>query len=195
MPQLFCSTLPLRKREIVRSLHLRSCALLFVAIVHLSFSSLGSPDAILCCGMIADVHSHVISESLLARFARNRDFGFEDAGDGIYTAPGYGPLDWGLYRHEERLQGLVDRKVELQVISPLPYFLNWPGGAADVEFARLINGSTAECVAGSNGRFAGLAVLPLSEPDKAIAELDRTLGEHGFVGVALVGHRCPGRRD
>ena len=74
--------------------------------------------------MIADVHAHVISESLLAQFARSRDFGFEDAGDEVYTAPGYGPLDWSLYRHEGRLQGLVDRKVELQVVSPLPNFLN-----------------------------------------------------------------------
>ena len=86
------------------------------------------------------------------------------------------------------MQGLVDRKVGLQVVSPLPNFLNWPGGAADVEFARLINASTAECVAGSCGRFAGLAALPLSEPDKAVAELDRAVGEYGFIGVALGTH-------
>jgi len=138
--------------------------------------------------MLADVHSHVIAESLLARFSRNRDFGFEDAGGGVYTVPGYGPLDWGLYRHDRRLQSLAERNIELQIVSPLPYFLNWSGGAADVEFARIINASTAECVAGSSGRFRGLAALPLGEPDKAVAELDRALEEHEFVGVALGSH-------
>jgi aminocarboxymuconate-semialdehyde decarboxylase len=138
--------------------------------------------------MRADVHAHVIAESLLAQFARNRDFGFEDAGDGIYTVPGYGALDWGLYRHEKRLQSLADRRIEMQIVSPLPYFLNWPDGAADVEFTRSVNASTAECVASSGGKFAGLAALSLGEPDKAVAELDRAIGEYGFVGVALGTH-------
>ena len=138
--------------------------------------------------MIGDVHAHVISEALLARFARNRDFGFEHVGDGVYTVPGYGPLDRGLYRHEERLRGLADRGVDLQVVSPLPYFLGWPGGAPDVEFTRLVNASTAECVAAADGRFQGLAALPLAEPDKVIDELGRALGEYGFVGAALGTH-------
>lgn len=138
--------------------------------------------------MIADVHAHVIAESLLARFARNGDFGFEHAGAGVYTVPAYGPLDWELYRHEERLQRLAATGVEYQIVSPLPYFLNWPGGAADVDFARLVNASTAECVAASGGRFKGLAALPLGEPDRAVGELERALGEHGFVGAALGTH-------
>ncbi len=138
--------------------------------------------------MIVDVHAHVIAESLLEQFAGTRDFGFEDAGDGVFTVPGYGPLDWSLYRHEERLQRLADRGVEIQIVSPLPYFLNWPGGSPNVEFARLINASTAECVAASGQRFRGLAALPLGEPVKAVDELGRTLGEYGFVGVALGTH-------
>ncbi len=72
--------------------------------------------------MIVDVHAHVIAESLLEQFAGTRDFGFEDAGDGVFTVPGYGPLDWSLYRHEERLQRLADRGVEIQIVSPFRIF-------------------------------------------------------------------------
>lgn len=135
--------------------------------------------------MIIDVHAHVISEELLAEWAGTKTFGIERGGDGAYIVPGYGPWAVGLYRHEARLEGLAARGVDLQLVCPIPTLLNWPGGAADVAFARALNQSTAACVARSGGRFAGLAALALGEPERAVDELDRALGEYGFVGAAI----------
>ena len=58
-------------------------------------------------------------------------------------------------------------------------------GLAD-ELARLVNERTAEHVRGAPGRFAGLAVLPLPDVDRALAELRYALDDLGLDGVALL---------
>ena len=133
--------------------------------------------------MKIDVHAHVLSESYLDRVVREGAFGFQRGEDGAALMPDYGPLDPGVYRHEKRLELLVDTGIDLQLVGPLINFVAWPGGAAGVEQARALNQSTAECVAGSGGRFAGLAALALGEPDQAVDELVRAVEEHGFVGA------------
>lgn len=54
------------------------------------------------------------------------------------------------------------------------------------ELARLVNEETAALVRSDPHRFAGLAVLPLPDPDDALAELDHGLDELGLDGVALL---------
>lgn len=135
--------------------------------------------------MIIDVHAHVISEELLNWLVSTGTFGFARREGGGYCAAVYPELDRGLYAFDKRLSGLDQRGVDLQLVSPLPNFLSWPGGAADVDFARRVNASTADCVGRSGGRFAGLAAVALGEPDRAVDELDRALGEHGLVGAVV----------
>lgn len=136
--------------------------------------------------MIVDVHAHALSASLVERFAGDGAFGMHHGDDGEVLVKGYGRFDRDVYIHDERLARLKEMEVDLQLISPLANFTTWPGGAADVELARALNASTAECVAGSGGRFGGLAALALGEPTRAVEELGRAVEEHGFVG-ALVG--------
>jgi aminocarboxymuconate-semialdehyde decarboxylase len=135
--------------------------------------------------MIIDVHAHALSASLLDRFARDGAFGFHHGRGGEVLVRGYGEFDRDVYDHEERLERLADMKVDLQLISPMLNLTSWPGTAADVELARALNQSTADCVAGSGGRFAGLAALALGEPRRAVEELGRAVEEHGFVGAAI----------
>lgn len=135
--------------------------------------------------MIVDVHAHALSGGLVDRFARDGAFGFHRGPDGELLVRGYGRLDRDVYDHEKRLQRLADMNVDLQLICPILTLTAWPGDAADVELARALNRSTADCVAGSGGRFAGLAVLPLGEPRRAVEELERAVEEHGFVGAAI----------
>jgi aminocarboxymuconate-semialdehyde decarboxylase len=136
--------------------------------------------------MIVDVHAHVLSASLLERFARDGAFGLHHSRDGDVLHRGYGVFDPDVYDHERRLARLADMGVDLQLVSPIANFTTWPGGAADVELARALNESTAKCVAESGGRFAGLAALALGDPPRAVEELGRAVEEHGFVG-ALIG--------
>lgn len=136
--------------------------------------------------MIIDIHAHALSESLVDRFARDGAFGLHLGGDGEVIAPSGRPFDTDVFRHEPRLARLGEMGVDLQLICPLANFTAWPNAAADVELARALNQSTADCVAAAGGKFAGLAALALGEPARAAEELRQAVEEHGFVG-ALVG--------
>ena len=87
----------------------------------------------------------------------------------------------------ELLDGLMARHaIDAAVISLSP-----PGvffgdqGLAD-ELARLVNERTAEHVRGAPDRFAGLAVLPLPDVERALAELRYALDDLGLDGVTLL---------
>jgi aminocarboxymuconate-semialdehyde decarboxylase len=135
--------------------------------------------------MIVDVHAHVISTSLLDRFARDGAFGLHHGSGGEVLMRGYGLFDPDVYEHERRLERLGQMGVDLQLVSPIANFTTWPGAAADVELARALNESTAACVAEAGGRFAGMAALAFGEPTRAVEELGRAVDEHGFVGVQI----------
>jgi aminocarboxymuconate-semialdehyde decarboxylase len=132
-----------------------------------------------------DVHAHALSPALLERFARDGAFGLRHDRDGNVEMHGYGPFDRDAYDHERRFTRMAEIGVDLQLISPLVSFTTWPGSAADVELSRGLNQSTADCVAASDGRFAGLAALALGEPARAADELARAVEEHGFGGAVV----------
>lgn len=78
--------------------------------------------------------------------------------------------------------------IDMQVLS-----LNSPGveqlDAADaIAMARDANDFVAAAVKRHPARFAGFAALPISAPEKAAAELDRTVREYGFKGALINGH-------
>ena len=130
-----------------------------------------------------DVHTHACSEALLDRWTRDGVHGLSREGDQVRHS--YGALEPQVYRQEERFQRMAEIGVDVQLISPVPNFTSWEGGAADAELARELNRSTAECVSESGGRFQGLATLTLGEPGGAVEELKRALDEHGFVGAFI----------
>ena len=73
--------------------------------------------------MIIDVHAHVVSEKLLDWLVGTGTFGFARRDGGGYCAEVYPELDRGLYAFDERLSGLDERGIDLQLVSPLPNFL------------------------------------------------------------------------
>ncbi len=127
--------------------------------------------------MNVDVHTHVVSKALLDKWAA------AETTERWSDSPESGPIEPGVYEYDERFERMAAMGVDLHLVSPMTSFTTWPGGAADVEFAREINQSTADCVAASEGRFAGMATLALGEAEKAPEELKRTLDEHGFAGA------------
>lgn len=138
-----------------------------------------------------DVHTHALSESLLDTWARDGRHGMSrEPGGDIQAA--WGPLDLDVYRFEPRFARMREMGVERQVITPIPGFTTWGEWAAGVTEARELNVSIAECVEDSDGRFEGFASLALGEPERAVDELTRALGEHGFSGAFIGTHA--GRR-
>ena len=92
----------------------------------------------------------------------------------------------------------IDMQV-LSVVLPMPEML--PAETA-VPRAEKANGELEKMVTAHPDRFAAFATLPVTAPDAAAAELERTVGELGFVGTMIsgtIGGRflddpCPRRR-
>jgi len=78
--------------------------------------------------------------------------------------------------------------IDMQVLS-----INAPGteqldAAEAIALARDANAALADAVKKHPTRFAGLAALPTMAPDKAAAELETTVRQHGFKGALVNGH-------
>ena len=117
-----------------------------------------------------DAHAHILPPDYRAELER-RDLI-------TFPLPPWSP---------EALDDLMARHaIDAAVISLSP-----PGvffgdqGLAD-ELARLVNERTAEHVRGAPDRFAGLAVVPLPDVDRALAELRYALDALGLDGVTLL---------
>jgi predicted TIM-barrel fold metal-dependent hydrolase len=82
---------------------------------------------------------------------------------------------------EIRLRYMDAGKVSLQVIS------QGPGNPTSSQ-CRAANEQLSAAVAKNKSRFAGFAVLPMSEPKAAAEELTRCVGEFGFVGALIDNH-------
>ena len=127
--------------------------------------------------MNIDVHTHVASKAFLDKW------GADDVDKGWADSPEDATIDPEVHSYEERFARMERIGVDLHLVSPLTSFTTWAGGAADVEHAREVNESTAECICAAEGRFAGMAALALGEPANAVDELRRTLDRDEFVGA------------
>jgi predicted TIM-barrel fold metal-dependent hydrolase len=87
----------------------------------------------------------------------------------------------------ELLEGLMARhEIDAAVVSLSPPGVWFGDPALAGELARIVNERTAELVASDPSRFAGLAVLPLPDLERALAELAYALDVLELDGVALL---------
>ncbi len=85
-----------------------------------------------------------------------------------------------------RLEDMDRVGIDVEVLSlstPNVYFAP-PERQAEV--ARLVNDAYAELIAREPARFKGFASIPMDDPDAALRELDRALGELRLNGVILL---------
>ncbi len=87
-----------------------------------------------------------------------------------------------------RISDMDEAGIGIQVLSAVtPGAQNLPG-AEGVAYARKLNAWVAgEVVAARPERFRAFATLPLSRPEAAADELERSVREHGFVGCMSYG--------
>ncbi|MFP3942177.1 MAG: amidohydrolase family protein [Thermoanaerobaculia bacterium] len=142
--------------------------------------------------MIVDFHNHYYPEAYLAELERGRSrvrVSRDDEGRTLVEYPGdYNVVALGHRSLEERIRVMDREGVDVHA-----YSLTTPGvhveePARGVELARLVNDAFAEGAQRYPGRFAPLAALPLQDPDAAVAEAERALGELGLRGVLLFSH-------
>lgn len=106
-----------------------------------------------------------------------------DASRGASGWPPPGIEDLG----EGRIAAMDAAGIDVQILS------NVPGVEAveiprAVELARQANDAVVAAATEHPDRFLGFATLPMRDPGAAVAELERTVRDHGFVGALINGH-------
>jgi predicted TIM-barrel fold metal-dependent hydrolase len=122
--------------------------------------------------MRVDAHAHVIPQAYVDAVP--------EPGGNLPKPPVVSP---------ESLLGMMDRyAIDAAVISTGPPGAFFGDQARANEIARLANELIADAVRDHPGKFAGLAMLPLPDPDAALGELAHALDALGLDGVLLLSH-------
>jgi predicted TIM-barrel fold metal-dependent hydrolase len=87
---------------------------------------------------------------------------------------------------DETVQFMERHEIDAAVMSLSPPGVSFGDQGLADELARMVNEATAELVRSAPDRYAGMAVLPLPDVDRALAELDYALDELGLDGVMLL---------
>lgn len=105
----------------------------------------------------------------------------------------YREIDDRCWSADARLRDMDGASIAAQVISPIPVLLSHDQPAAGaLALARAQNDSLGKLIRSAPDRLFGLGMVPLQDPELAVAELDRCLSELGFVGVEI-GNRVGAR--
>lgn len=137
---------------------------------------------------VVDLHAHVVLADAFETAGPYGPFHGDDADGaeffrvGDYTMKPI-PYRGSVFMDVERRLAEMDRiGIERQMLSPNP--LTFFGGvepAPAIDFARATNDAMAALIAEHPGRLLGSAQLPMQDPDAAIVELDRAIGDLGLV--------------
>lgn len=100
---------------------------------------------------------------------------------------GPNPLELAPEIGETRLRYMDQAAITVQVLSNTGPGPDLVPGADGVAIAREMNDHLASHVAKHPSRFAGFAVLPMQSPEACPAELERCVGQLGFVGANING--------
>ncbi len=86
-----------------------------------------------------------------------------------------------------RLRDMDAAGIDFQVISHNTLDTSLLSTQENIELTRAANDQLAEAVAAHPDRFAGFALLPMSDPNAAVAELERAISSLRFKGVMIHG--------
>ena len=88
-----------------------------------------------------------------------------------------------------RIEECDQAGVTVQVLSTVPVMFSYWAKARDaLDLSRMLNDHIAEVVREHPRRFAGLGTLPMQDPELAVVELERCMGELGLRGVQIGTH-------
>ena len=90
---------------------------------------------------------------------------------------------------KRRIEECDREKISMQVLSTVPVmFSYWAKPADALDLSRRLNDHIAEVVRDHPKRFAGLATIPMQDPDLAARELERCVRELGLRGAQIGTH-------
>jgi aminocarboxymuconate-semialdehyde decarboxylase len=142
--------------------------------------------------MIVDMHAHIIPENFPPAGTRPSAWSwpsmdhFEAGRARVMIGGGnYRTVHDGNWSVERRLRDMKAQSVDVEVISPMPELCAYWFTAADaLDFCRYTNDVIVRMCAAAPGRFIGLGIVPLQDPEMAAKELAH-IKSLGFPGVEL----------
>jgi aminocarboxymuconate-semialdehyde decarboxylase len=94
-----------------------------------------------------------------------------------------------VWEPSRRVEEMDRANVSMQVLSTVPVmFSYWAKPADALDLSRRLNDHIAEVVRANPTRFAGLATIPLQDPDLAARELERCVRDLGLRGAQIGTH-------
>jgi len=137
---------------------------------------------------VIDLHAHVVLADAFETAGPYGPFHGTDSAGAEYFRVGDYSLKPIAYRSsvfmdvERRLVEMDRVGISRQMLSPNPLtFFGGVEAAPAIDFARATNDAMAALVAEHPDRLLGSAQLPMQDPDAAITELERAVGELGLV--------------
>ncbi|MGH7348362.1 MAG: amidohydrolase family protein, partial [Candidatus Rokuibacteriota bacterium] len=142
--------------------------------------------------MIVDMHAHIIPENFPPAGPRPSAWSWPSLD---HFEPGrarvmiggenYRTVHDGNWNVERRLSDMKRQRVDVEVISPMPELCAyWFTPADALDLCRYTNDVIVRMCAAAPGRFIGLGIVPLQDPDMAAKELTH-IKSLGFPGVEL----------
>jgi len=105
-------------------------------------------------------------------------------GDGVFRE-----ITDNVWDPKRRIEECDSGKISMQVLSTVPVmFSYWAKPADALDLSRRLNDHIAEVVRAHPKRFAGLATIPMQDPDLAARELERCVRELGLRGAQIGTH-------
>jgi aminocarboxymuconate-semialdehyde decarboxylase len=141
--------------------------------------------------MVIDAHTHFMPASLAEEATRRPEWGIEIARRNgqqwVNHEQGFSyPLDETFFGEEAKLADMDARGFDVSVMSLSPtLFFYWLGAADAAGFARYVNDALADTVRRGDGRLAGVATLPMQDPEAAAEELRRAVEELYLRGAHI----------
>ncbi|MFO1081130.1 MAG: amidohydrolase family protein [Reyranellaceae bacterium] len=140
-----------------------------------------------------DIHTHIVPHSFPAYAGRHANARWPSMAPGhdchhcnvMIAGKVFRTVTDECWSIERRLEAMEKTRVARQVLSPMPELLSYWMEAEDAEaMARHVNDTIGQMVADGRGRFAGLGMVPLQDPERAAREVERLM-KAGFRGVEI----------
>ncbi len=141
-----------------------------------------------------DIHTHIVPASFPAYAGRHANVRWPSMAPGhdcrhcnvMIAGKVFRTVTDECWSIERRLEAMKASRIERQVLSPMPELLSYWMEPEDAQaMGRYVNDIIATMVEDGAGRFTGLGMVPLQDPERAARELERMMKTGKFRGVEI----------